>query len=172
MHQFSYTLIRSQRRSISLEINRDLQIIIRAPLNMNESDIEKFFAEKQQWLIKHYAIQQERVMARPEPTEEQVQELIKRAKIHIPKRVDYFSRLMGLYPQAVTITGARTRFGSCSGKNRICFSWRVMQYPSQAIDYVVVHELAHIKHKNHSKEFYSLIEKYLPDYKEREKLLK
>lgn len=79
---------------------------------------------------------------------------------------------MNLYPTALKITSAKTRFGSCSGKDSICFSYLLMRYPDEAIDYVVVHELAHIKHKNHSKAFYTLIEKYLPDYKEREKLLK
>ena len=79
---------------------------------------------------------------------------------------------MGLNPTGIKITSAEKRFGSCNGKNSICYSWRLMQYPAEAIDYVVVHELAHIKHKNHGKEFYRLIENFLPDYKNREKLLK
>ena len=79
---------------------------------------------------------------------------------------------MGLRPAGVTITSARTRFGSCSAKGRLCFSWRLMQYPPEAIDYVVVHELAHLVHMNHGPEFYALIERYLPDYKARRKLLR
>ena len=79
---------------------------------------------------------------------------------------------MGLQPTGVTVTGARKRFGSCSGKDRICFSWRLMLYPPEAIDYVVVHELAHIRHKNHSKAFYDLVASVLPDYREREALLR
>jgi predicted metal-dependent hydrolase len=79
---------------------------------------------------------------------------------------------MGLEPTGVGITGAEKRFGSCSAKNRLSFSWRLMRYPEAAVDYVVVHELAHIRHKNHGKEFYALIESYMPDYKERRKLLK
>ncbi|MEG1614194.1 MAG: M48 family metallopeptidase, partial [Oscillospiraceae bacterium] len=75
-------------------------------------------------------------------------------------------------PTAVKITSAEKRFGSCSGKNSLCFSYRLMQYPQDAIDYVIVHELAHIKHKNHSKNFYELIEQYMPDYKERNAILK
>ena len=80
--------------------------------------------------------------------------------------------LMKVVPTKITVTGARTRFGSCSGKNSICFSYHLMRYPDKAIDYVVVHELAHIKHKNHSKDFYSFVARFMPDYKEREKLLK
>ncbi|MBR7150378.1 MAG: M48 family metallopeptidase, partial [Oscillospiraceae bacterium] len=65
-----------------------------------------------------------------------------------------------------------TRFGSCSGKNALSFSWRLMQYPMEAVDYVVVHELAHIREHNHSSAFYAIVERYLPDWRERAALLK
>lgn len=94
------------------------------------------------------------------------------AAAELPRRVEYYSEKMGLYPTSVKITSAATRFGSCSGKNSICFSYRLMLYPPEAVDYVVVHELAHIKEKNHSARFYALVERYMPDYREREKLLK
>ena len=79
---------------------------------------------------------------------------------------------MGLTPTGVRITGARRRFGSCSAKNSLCFSWRLMLYPQAAVDYVVVHELAHIAHKNHGPAFYACIAAVLPDYKARIRLLK
>ena len=84
----------------------------------------------------------------------------------------YYSERMGLYPTQVRITGARTRFGSCSSQGHICFSWRLMQYPPEAIDYVVVHELAHIIHKNHGPDFWALVGQYMPDYKRRRALLR
>lgn len=68
--------------------------------------------------------------------------------------------------------GGEKRFGSCSASNRLCFAWRLMRYPEAAVDYVVVHELAHIRYKNHGPAFYRLIASVLPDYKERIKLLK
>ena len=77
-----------------------------------------------------------------------------------------------MYPTGITITSARTRFGSCSGKNRLSFSWRLMQYPDEAIDYVVVHELAHIAHKNHGPDFHSCVAAVLPDHRERRALLR
>ena len=83
-----------------------------------------------------------------------------------------YAAIMGVTPTGITVTGAKTRFGSCSYQNRLCFSWRLMAYPDEAIDYVVVHELAHIRHKNHSPAFYSFIEQVLPDYKSRIKMLK
>ena len=80
--------------------------------------------------------------------------------------------IMGVVPTSVKITAARTRFGSCSGKNGICFSLYLMQYPEEAIDYVVVHELAHIRHHDHSSAFYAEVAKVMPDYRVRMKLLK
>ena len=74
--------------------------------------------------------------------------------------------------KTVTITGAEKRFGSCSARNSICFSWRLMQYPDEAVDYVVVHELAHIQEKNHGRAFYALVGRYMPDWRERRALLK
>lgn len=79
---------------------------------------------------------------------------------------------MGLYPMGVRITAARHRFGSCSADNRLCFSLLLMQYPPEAIDYVVVHELAHIRHKHHQAAFYNLVAIVLPDWKSCRKLLK
>ena len=79
---------------------------------------------------------------------------------------------MGVTPTGLKITTARKRYGSCSGKNSLCFSCFLMQYPDEAVDLVVVHELCHIKVKNHSRDFYTLLEQFLPDYKERRKLLK
>ena len=79
---------------------------------------------------------------------------------------------MGVEYGSVKITSAQKRFGSCSGKNNICYSYILMQYPIEAIEYVVVHELAHTVHHDHSRDFYNLIAEYMPDYKQREKLLK
>ena len=79
---------------------------------------------------------------------------------------------MGLKYGRITITSAKTRFGSCSSKGRISYSYRLMLYPEAARDYVVVHELAHLVEMNHSKRFYDVIEKFMPDYKERKRMLK
>lgn len=90
----------------------------------------------------------------------------------IPPKVRHYSTIMGLRPTGIRITSARTRFGSCSGKNSLCFSWRLMGYPEEAVDYVVVHELAHIVHKNHGPDFWALVGQYMPDYKRRRALLR
>ena len=79
---------------------------------------------------------------------------------------------MGLKYNSVRINGAKTRFGSCSAKKNISYSYRLMAYPEEAIDYVVVHELAHLVEMNHSPRFYNVIARVLPDYKARKRLLK
>jgi predicted metal-dependent hydrolase len=169
---YNYTVIHSKRKTIGLEITKDLQILIRAPMRTSKRDIEQMVQKHAQWINSHLEKQKRRADARPELSKEAQEALINQAMTSIPARVAYYSSLMALKPTGITITGAEKRFGSCSPKNRLCFSWRLMRYPEAAIDYVVVHELAHIRQKNHSKAFYAVIEAVMPDYKERKKLLK
>jgi predicted metal-dependent hydrolase len=107
-----------------------------------------------------------------EPTKQEIESLRRRAKEILPKKVEYYSKLTGLSCTGVKITSAKTRFGSCNGKNSICFSYHLMRYPEEAIDYVVLHELAHTKHHDHSWRFWLLVGLYMPDYKQRRALLK
>lgn len=166
-----YTLIRSRRRTLSMEIRRDLTVLVRAPLHCSKGEIDRFVQRHENWIVTHMEKQRQRVETHPEPTEEERKALIAKAKRELPPKVAHYAALMGVEHAGITITGARTRFGSCSAKNRLSFTWRLMEYPEEAIDGVVVHELAHIVHKNHGKDFYALVESVLPDYKQRKKLL-
>jgi len=168
----TYELIRSDRKTIALEITRDGRVLVRAPKRMPQKDIDAFFAKHQDWLRKQLMKQQLWQDAHQEPTEQEQAAWIARANAILPERVTHYAKLMGLQPAGITITGARTRFGSCSPKNRLCFSWRLMRYPEAAIDYVVVHELAHIVHRNHGPDFHALVERILPDQAQRRALLK
>ncbi len=164
-----YPVIRSDRRTVSIEIARDGAVTVRAPRKIPDRDVEAFVAAKTPWIEKHLA---SLPPPRPQPTKAEIEALRARAKAEIPPRVDYYAALMGLTPASVKITAARKRFGSCSNKNGLCFSLYLMQYPPEAIDYVIVHELAHIRHKNHSPAFHALIARYLPDHRERREMLK
>ena len=168
----AYELIRSNRRTLALEVTPDCRVLVRAPMRLAKYRIDQFVAEHTEWIATHLARQQERRDRRPEPTEAERQAYIQRAMEELPPKVAHYGALMGLVPTGITITGAEKRFGSCSPKNRICFSWRLMQYPEEAIDYVVVHELAHIRHKNHGPDFYACVAQVMPDWKERRELLK
>ena len=167
-----YELKRSKRKTLSLTVTKDLKVSVKAPVGCPQKTIDDFVLSHEKWINEHIEKQKSRLSLEKTLDEKRVSELRALAAAELPRRVEYYSEKMGLYPTSVKITSAATRFGSCSGKNSICFSYRLMHYPPEAVDYVVVHELAHIKEKNHSARFYALVEKYMPDYREREKLLK
>lgn len=167
-----YELIRSPRRTLSIEITREGRTVVRAPLRCPEGEIESFVNSRRAWIERSAEKQRGRSALHPEPDDAARRRLISNARELLPARVEYYSKIMGLNPTGLTVTGARTRFGSCSPKDRLCFSWRLMQYPPEAVDYVVVHEIAHIRHKNHGKKFYALVASVLPDWQERRKKLR
>ena len=169
-----YTLIRSSRRTLGLEITADLRIVVRAPKRCSKRQIADFVARHEDWIRDHLAIQQRRAAAAAARavTLEQEKELRRLAAEYIPTRVALYAPVVGVVPTGVKITSAQKRFGSCSGKNSLCFSWRLMQYPLAAIDYVVVHELCHIHHHDHSAAFWAAVARVMPDYKQRQALLR
>ncbi len=167
-----YKIVRSRRRSVALEIQKDGSLLVRAPLLMGKREIEKFVSGHQEWVQKKLKEREERKKWLPSIIPEMEYQCREKAKNLLPPLIERYGEMLGVQPTRVTVTGAQKRFGSCSSKNTICFSWRLMAYPQAAIEYVVVHELAHILHHNHSKAFYQTIETVLPDYKEREKLLR
>ncbi len=169
----NYELIRSNRKTLALEITKDCRVLVRAPLRLSQKQIDTFVDSHAVWIAKHLEQQRRRAAsAPPPPSPERISQLKEAARKILPEKVAYWSRQMGVVPTGIKITTAQKRYGSCSGKNGLCFSCLLMEYPEEAIDLVVVHELCHIREKNHSPRFYALLEQYLPDYKERKKLLK
>lgn len=168
----SYELIRSRRRTLALEIASDGRLLVRAPLRLSQARIDAFVTAHEDWIARHREIQCQRAAQRPPvPTEAAVEALKERARAILPEKVAFWSEKMGLRPTGVKITAARKRYGSCSAKNSLCFSCFLMNCPDEAVDLVVVHELCHIREKNHGPAFYALLERYLPDWRERKKQL-
>lgn len=167
-----YTLVRSDRRTLAVQITREGAVVVRAPRRLPLGEIQRFVDARAEWIEIHAAECRARSAAHPEPDEAARAALIGRARSYLPGRVAHYAAVMGLYPTGITITGARGRFGSCSPKNRLCFSWRLMRFPDAAVDYVVVHELAHIAQKNHGPGFHALVSSVLPDWKARRALLR
>lgn len=165
----TYNLTRSDRKTISISIAQDLTVMVKAPLKMPVKDIELFISKHSSWIEKHKALTAQRNEYRRENalSQEQIKQLKIKARETLHDRVKHFSSIMNVRPAKVKITSAVTRWGSCSGKNSLSFSFRNMLLPQDLIDYIVVHELAHIRVKNHSHVFYDEIAKYMPDYKER-----
>lgn len=171
-------VIRSARKSISLEIRPDLQILVRAPHRMTDREIRRFLADKSGWLEKHLAEavrRREELGNRPvEPkrTAEELRALAAEAAQVIPERVRYFAPIVGVDYGRITIRHQKTRWGSCSGKGNLNFNCLLMKTPPEVVDYVVVHELCHRKEMNHSPKFWAEVGRVLPEYKRARSWLK
>ena len=171
------TVIRSNRKTVAIQVNSDLSVTVRAPRSASEKDIEEILKKKEAWISKHIEkIKKTRERFEAEPTEkltrEKVIALAEEALKIIPARVEYFAKVIGVTYGKITIRNQKTRWGSCSSKGNLNFNCLLMLAPPEVLDYVVVHELCHRKQMNHSKAFWLEVEKVLPDYKEVRKWLK
>lgn len=166
-----YKLELSKRRSISISVKGG-ELVVKAPLGTTIARAEAVIEKHRAWIEKHMEIEKKRIAQDAALTDERIAELKRSARTYLGDKTKYYANLMGLKYGRITITSAKTRFGSCSSKGNISYSYRLMMYPEAAREYVVVHELAHLVHMNHSPAFYALVEKYMPDYKSRRKLLK
>lgn len=173
MNKYEYVLKRSKRKSISVEISREAKIIVRAPLKMSVKDIKAFLNSKSQWIDKHLSDAKDKLATMPRKlTEAEKNELRKNAKILITKRVEYFAKLMGVEYKRISVKFQKTRFGSCSTKKNLNFNALIALMSPEILDYVIVHELSHLKEMNHSATFWHEVEKVIPNYKQKRKWLK
>jgi len=171
------TIIRGNRKTVSIRINPDQTVTMRVPSRMPEAEIERILREKQAWIQKHLRLLSERQkqmeMDAVEPLSmEEINRLAKQALDMIPKRVAFYAPLVGVDYGRITIRNQRTRWGSCSSKGNLNFNCLLMLAPSEVLDYVVVHELCHRKQMNHSRLFWAEVGRVLPDYAKSEKWLK
>lgn len=169
-----YVLIRSKRKTLALYVKRDGSIEVRAPLRISKACIDDFILKKRGWIEKT----QNKLSARQTAkriirltAKEEVQ-YKKQAKTYLQQKCLFFSQIMGLRHGEVKINSAKTRWGSCNRKGDINFSYRLLFVPEDLIDYVVVHELAHVREMNHSAGFWTIVERIMPDYKARRKRLR
>ena len=172
-----YELIRSRRKSISVEIKQDGRIVVRAPMRLPKREIERFLMEKREWIQTHRAkILQRRAQEEAHPipalTDAQLRDLKKRASVVIPERVQYYAPLVGIDYGRISIRSQKTRWGSCSASGNLNFNCLLLLAPPEVLDYVVVHELCHRKQMNHSPRFWAEVGRVLPDYKQRNRWLK
>ena len=172
-------VIRSGRKSMQMEITRDLRVLVRAPFSMPKKDIQKFIDEKSSWLAEHLILTQKRneLLEQQEKnvkklTMDEIRQLADQALKVIPERVAYYAPIVGVDIGKITIRNQRTRWGSCSGKGNLNFNCLLMLTPPEVMDYVVVHELCHRIELNHSAKFWNEVQRVLPDYKEQKEWLK
>ena len=209
MENLPYTVIRSDRKTLAIQVLADGSVVVRSPRKMPAEEIERFLQEKEAWILKHRENARNRVQETVDPrkilykgvwknilpTEENrvyfdgeffyaptdldadslrltMENLMKKlAKMELVPMVYMLAATLQVSPRRVTITGAKTKWGSCSDGKNINLSWRLMAAPADAIKYVIIHELCHMREMNHSGDFWSLVEQYEPDWqKKREKL--
>ena len=167
----SYTIIRSARRTMALEVTHDGKVLVRAPYLASNESIYTFVAKKSEWVKSHLA-KRINEAAEEKFTREEIEALADKALSVIPPKVKAFAQKMGVSYGGITIRNQLTRWGSCSSKNNLNFNCLLMLVPEEVLDYVLIHELCHLKEMNHSKKFWAEVEKYMPNYKEPEKWLK
>ena len=166
-----YRVVYSARKTISIGVDND-GVFVRAPLATDTETIERLLKKYSAWIEKSLAAMDKKKELHRERTPDEVAALKKSARAYLTEKTDYYANIMGVKYSRITITSAKKRFGSCSSKGNISYSYRLMLYPEYAREYVVVHELAHLVEMNHSKKFYEVIARVLPDYKNRRRLLK
>ena len=166
-----YRVEYSKRKSISISVKGG-ELVIKAPYKTQDKMIEELLSKHRLWIERHLGAAKAKAAIESGISEDDIKKLKKAAREELTRLAEHYSKVMGVRYNAISITSAKTRFGSCSLKGRISFSYRLMLYPYEAREYVVVHELAHLKRMDHSPEFYRIIEEILPDYKERQRLLK
>ena len=187
-----YTLVKSsRRRTISIQIGAGGKMTVRCPYYMGKWIVDGFLREKQDWIYKNYlvAVQSTTIDDNWGNSDDYAND-----NLHVPSRkpedpilvnkhkkyarkifeakVTYYQQFTGGNYTSITIRDQKTRWGSCSGRGTLSFNWRLILAPPEILDYVVVHELCHLTHMNHSKEFWNLVGSVIPDYKVRRKWLK
>ena len=178
-----YELVRSRRRTIAIEIDRQGRVVVRAPYNVGNLRIREFVEDKSDWIERTLNRIRDRqqmpdgsdVISTDNPTplsEADIRTLIDEAKAVIPDRVAFWAGQIGVSYGRITIRHQKSRWGSCSTKGNLNFNCLLMRAPGKILDYVIIHELCHRKHMDHSREFWAEVEAICPEYKARRKWLK
>lgn len=168
-----YQVIRSNRKTLGLQIRPDGTLVVRAPLRMSEREIREAVERHSDWIAKH---RQKAVAAAPEPVDllspEALRALADQALQVIPPIAARYADRIGVSYGRITIRNQRSKWGSCSGQGNLNFNCLLMLCPPRVADYVMVHELCHRKEMNHSPRFWAEVARVMPDWQEARNWLK
>lgn len=173
--EYNVEVRRSKRKSAAIKITADMQIVVFVPLYVSDTEIERMVISKSKWIDEHMLKVQSTIDERSKLekiTFEQIKELADQAVEYIPKRVKYYAEKENFVYNKITIKNLVSRWGSCSTKGNLNFNCLLMLTPDYVIDYIVVHELCHLREMNHSEKFWAEVEKIMPDYQRAELWLK
>lgn len=161
-----YTLVRARKRSLSLQINGSGELIARAPLFMPKFLIDRFVSQKESWI-------QKRLKELSKPKGRQVEHFSEsELKSYIKGELMKYSEIMGLHPSGLRFTKVHTYWGTCAPSGVLSFNLALRFTPKEAVSYVVVHELAHLRWRGHGPRFWAMVEKYYPETKSMRALLR
>ena len=170
-----YRLIRSDRRTMSLELAPGGELTVRAPRRAAEAEVREFVLSKQGWVRKHrdeLRSRAEEAAAAGLLSDAEIRALKQQALAEIPPRVAYYAAQMGVSYSGISVRCQKTRWGSCSSRRHLSFNCLLMLTPPAVRDSVIVHELCHLREMNHSQRFYTLVRTYYPDYDRQNRWLK
>ena len=165
-----YEIIKSDRKTIAIQITPDGQVVVRCPKRMRIEEARRFVESKADWIEKHLENRQPQNVVKY--TYREIEQLREQARKLIAERVKHFAPIVGVTYGQIAIRTQHTRWGSCSSKGNLNFNCLLALVPPEVLDYVVVHELCHRKELNHSARFWNEVERILPDYKTRRSWLK
>lgn len=170
------SVIRSARKSLGLEVRDANTVLARIPTRVSDRELKAFVENHRSWILEKTAVMAEREENR-KSTPAPLPELLSKTdwmkiQLKIGKRVRHYCETMGVTVGYVTVKSQKTRWGSCSAKGNVNFNYQLAFLPDKLLDYVVIHELAHRRHMDHSMAFWAEVEKYCPDYRERRERLK
>lgn len=167
---------RSSRRSIGLEVKETGRVLARIPMGLSDRELKAFIQNHEKWIISKLDFLRQQNKENTKVAAPPLQGLTAKdqadIKNKIAVRVQYYGKIMGVTWGRITVRNQKTRWGSCSAKGNLNFNYQLYYLEPELLDYVVVHELAHRRHMNHSPEFWREVERYCPNYKEYRKRLK
>lgn len=173
--EITYVIQKSRRRSISVSLMTDNRVLVKAPYGTTERMVQEFLLSKKGWITKHLEKQnreEEKAESLGLLSADEIKQIKKQARTIIPQRVEYWANKIGVTYGRIAIRLQSSRWGSCSVDGNLNFNCLLVLMPPEILDSVVVHELCHRRHMNHSKEFYAEIDRVFPDYKRCNKWLK
>ena len=159
-----YEIKYSKVKNIYIQI-KEGKVIVKAPKRVSKKEIQKIIEQKSEWIQKTLEKESKKQEKQSLYTKEEFKSIIE-------KNVNELIKQTGLMPNKITIKQIKYAWGSCSSTKNITLNLELIKYSRQAIRYVILHELCHIKYMNHSKDFWNLVEKYMPNYKQVKKEFK
>lgn len=162
--EIQYEITYSKIKNVYIQV-KEGKVIIKAPKRITKKELEKIIENKKEWIKKSLKKSKQKQEKINKYTDEELKKIVE-------KQANALIKETGLIPNKIRIRDIKYAWGTCSANKNITINYKLIKYSEQAIKYVILHELCHLKYMDHSKEFWGLIEKYMPNYKEAKKEFK